>query len=104
MSTGTDNVVHVRNPTECHTQGRRCFFIVAIEALTVRMKGAKLGPRVLQPVLEQQAGKDLFFFPEKNKEFFNKVYEYVYHDPFEEPGGDEFVTDMLSWLEERLPS
>ena len=78
------------------------FLRIAIEVLTVCMKGAKLSPKVTLPVLKLQAGKDLIFIPEKNKESFDKKYECVNNDPFEEQGGDEFVEDMLSGLEEGL--
>jgi len=85
----------------------------AVEGLAARVEGAKLGPKITLPVLEQQAGDDLILIPEENKAFFDtiassdktfKLYPGLYHDPFEEPGGDEFVADMFSWLEEKLPS
>ncbi len=85
----------------------------AVEGLAARVEGAKLGPKITLPVLMQQAGDDLILIPEENEAFFDtiassdktfKIYPGFYHDPFEEPGGEELVADMFSWLEERLLS
>ncbi|MFW9888706.1 MAG: alpha/beta hydrolase, partial [Candidatus Thorarchaeota archaeon] len=59
----------------------------------------------------QQSENDLILVPEKNREFFGniasedktfKMYPGLYHEPFEDPGGEELANDMFAWLEAHL--
>ena len=83
----------------------------AIEGLKASKKLFESASRIKSPVLVQQTGEDMILIPEKNKEFFDnigsedktwKLYPGLYHEPFEEPGGDQFLADIFSWIEERL--
>jgi len=48
-----------------------------------------------------QSGGDLILIPEKNKDFFDS-YPDLYHQPFEDEGGEEVLADIFTWIEERL--
>jgi len=63
------------------------------------------------PIFVPQAGEDQITIPEKNKEFFDrigskdktwKLYPGLWHQPFEDENGSEFLTDIFKWIEERL--
>ena len=80
------------------------------EGLKAREQGFYSADKITIPVILQQSEEDLILIPEKNKEFFGniasedktfKMYPGLYHEPFEEPGGEEFMADMFSWLDER---
>ncbi|MBE0526196.1 MAG: alpha/beta hydrolase, partial [Candidatus Thorarchaeota archaeon] len=67
--------------------------------------------RIKHPVLVQQTGGDQILIPEKNKEFFDnigsedktwKLYPDLYHQPFEDEGGEIVLADIFSWIEERM--
>ncbi|MFX1602538.1 MAG: alpha/beta hydrolase [Promethearchaeota archaeon] len=84
-----------------------------IEALRASEQSLTLGPRILLPVLIQQAGADKQVSPEKVQEFFDtiasvdkefRLYEGFYHEISEEPEKDQVLGDMNAWLEKRLPS
>jgi acylglycerol lipase len=81
------------------------------EGLKAREEGFNMANRITIPVILQQSEDDLILIPEKNKEFFEniasndktfKMYPGLYHEPFEDPGGEEFIDDMFSWLEAHL--
>ncbi len=83
----------------------------AIEGLSASKRLFESASRIKLPVLVQQTGDDMILIPEKNKEFFDnigsedktwKLYPGLYHEPFEEPGGEQFLADIFSWIEERL--
>ncbi len=83
----------------------------AIEGFKASKAAFASANRIRFPVLVQQSGDDMILIPEKNKEFFDnissedktwKLYPGLYHEPFEEPGGEEVLADMLSWIEKRL--
>ncbi|MFX1482849.1 MAG: alpha/beta hydrolase [Promethearchaeota archaeon] len=70
-------------------------------------------PRIMLPVLIQQAGNDNAVIPEKNKVFFDniaapdktwKLYEGLYHEIHEEPEREMVLSDLCEWLDTRLPS
>ncbi|MHA2303329.1 MAG: alpha/beta hydrolase [Candidatus Thorarchaeota archaeon] len=80
------------------------------EGLKAREEGFNLADKITIPVILQQSEEDLILIPEKNKEFFEniasedktfKMYPGLYHEPFEDPGGEEFMADMFAWLDER---
>ncbi|MHA2378483.1 MAG: alpha/beta hydrolase [Candidatus Thorarchaeota archaeon] len=84
-----------------------------IEALKASAHSFTLGPRILLPVLIQQAGADRQVSPEKGQEFFDtiasadkefRLYEGLYHELAEEPEKEQVLGDMNAWLEKRLPS
>ena len=63
------------------------------------------------PIFIPQAGDDQITIPEKNKEFFDrigsedktwKLYPGLWHQPFEDEDGGEFVSDIIAWIEDRL--
>jgi acylglycerol lipase len=81
------------------------------EGLKARVEGFNSAYKVTIPVIVQQSEEDLILIPEKNKEFFDniasedktfKMYPGLYHEPFEEPGGEEVMADMFAWLDERV--
>ena len=81
------------------------------EGLKAREEGFNSAYKITIPVIVQQSEEDLILIPEKNKEFFDniasedktfKMYPGLYHEPFEEPGGEEFLADMFGWLDERV--
>jgi alpha-beta hydrolase superfamily lysophospholipase len=83
----------------------------AVEGLKASKETFMSANRIHFPVLVQQSGDDRILIPEKNKEFFDniasedktwKLYPGLYHEPFEEPGGEEVLSDMFSWIEKRL--
>ncbi len=66
---------------------------------------------ITTPILIQQSGDDQILIPEMNKQFFDrissedktwKLYEGLYHEPFQEEGGEEFLSDMIAWVNERV--
>ncbi len=83
----------------------------ANEGFKASAEGFKLAPKILDPVLVLQSGNDLIVIPEKTKEFFDniaspdktfKMYEGLYHEPFEEEGGEQMLEDAARWIEEHL--
>jgi len=83
----------------------------AMEGLAAAKDTAENAYRIKLPIFIQQAGEDQITIPEKNKEYFDrigsedktwKLYPGLYHQPFEDEGGAEFLADMFSWIEERL--
>ncbi|MHA1637543.1 MAG: lysophospholipase [Candidatus Thorarchaeota archaeon] len=84
---------------------------MAAEGLNASQTAIDIAPLITIPVIVQQAGEDLILIPEKNKEFFDaiasedktwKLYEGMYHLPFQDPGGDEIMSDMYEWLNAHL--
>ena len=84
---------------------------MATEGLKASSCAVDIAPSLTLPVLIQQTGDDLILIPEKNKLFFDavgsedktwKLYEGMYHQPFEDPGGEEVLSDMFSWLESHM--
>ncbi|MHA1960432.1 MAG: alpha/beta hydrolase [Candidatus Thorarchaeota archaeon] len=83
----------------------------ATEGFKAREEGFNLGNLITVPVLMQQSGDDMILIPEMNKEFFDsvasedktwKLYDGLYHESFQEPGGEQVLADMFSWLDERF--
>jgi len=83
----------------------------AIEGLNASKTTFASANRIHLPVLVQQSGDDRILIPEKNKEFYDniasedktwKLYSGLFHEPFEEPGGEQVLSDIFSWIEERL--
>ncbi|MGY5852699.1 MAG: alpha/beta hydrolase [Candidatus Thorarchaeota archaeon] len=81
--------------------------------LKAREEGALLGPRITTPIFLSHTSEDQILIPEMTKEFFEtvasedkvfKMYDGFHHEPFEEPGAEEILQDMLSWLSERITS
>jgi alpha-beta hydrolase superfamily lysophospholipase len=81
------------------------------EGLKAREVGFNSAHKITLPVILQQSEEDLILIPEKNKEFFEniasedktfKMYPGLYHEPFEDPGGEEFIADMFAWLDARV--
>jgi alpha-beta hydrolase superfamily lysophospholipase len=82
----------------------------AIEGLKARARSALMGPELTTPVLIVQPLEDQIVIPSKSKEFYETVasedksykeYPVLFHEPFEEPGGEEVLADFISWLDER---
>ncbi|MFW9788216.1 MAG: alpha/beta hydrolase [Candidatus Thorarchaeota archaeon] len=81
------------------------------EGLRASEEGFNLANRITLPVILQQAGEDLILDPERNKEFFDniasddktwKLYPGMYHEPFQDEGSEEVLSDLFGWLEEHL--
>lgn len=82
-----------------------------IEGFKASEEGFNLASKITLPVIVQQSGEDLILDPERSKEFFDniasedktwKLYPRLYHEPFHEEGGEEFLADMFGWLEQHL--
>lgn len=83
----------------------------ATEGFKARENGFNRAEEIELPIILQQSGEDLILIPEENKKFFDriaskdktwKLYEGLYHEPFEDEGGAEFLADMMSWLDARV--
>lgn len=82
----------------------------AIEGLNASKNLFESGNNVHVPLIMQQGGADEILDPAKNRQFFDsiasedktwKLYPDLYHEPFEDSGGEELLNDMFAWLEER---
>jgi acylglycerol lipase len=60
------------------------------------------------PVLVQQSEDDLIVIPEMSKDFYDRIsskdkswksFPGLYHEPFEDKGGDEYLNNILDWLD-----
>ncbi|TFG27624.1 alpha/beta hydrolase [Candidatus Thorarchaeota archaeon] len=83
----------------------------AIEGLAAAQDTNDNAFRIKLPIFIPQAGDDQIVVPEKNKEFFDrigsedktwKLYPGLWHQPFEDEDGGEFIADIVAWIEERL--
>lgn len=83
----------------------------AIEGLKATKRVFESAYRIKAPVLVQQTAEDVILIPERNKEFYDnigskdktwKLYPGLYHEPFEDPGGEVVLADIFKWLDERL--
>lgn len=81
------------------------------EGFKASEEGFNLASKITLPVIVQQSGEDLILDPDRNKEFFDniasedktwKLYPGLYHEPFHEEGGEEFLADMFGWLGQHL--
>ncbi|MBD3405735.1 MAG: alpha/beta fold hydrolase [Candidatus Lokiarchaeota archaeon] len=81
----------------------------AIEGLKAREQASALGDKITLPIFVPQSGDDKILIPEENKEFFDsiasedktwKLYPDLYHEPWEEEGGDKMLEDILEWLDQ----
>ena len=77
------------------------------EGLKAIQTAFALAPSIEIPIFMQQTGDDLILIPERNKEFFDvigsedktwKLYEGLYHEPFEDEGGMIVLTDIIDWM------
>ncbi len=84
-----------------------------VEALKAAKDALESAPRIIMPVLLQQAGDDKVVNHETNHKFFDnlasadktwKLYDGLYHEIHEEPERDQVLGDLYSWLDTRLPS
>jgi alpha-beta hydrolase superfamily lysophospholipase len=83
------------------------------QALRAMKDAFHSAPRIMMPVLIQQAGDDKLVKPESSKQFFDniasadktwKLYEGLYHVIHEEPEREQVLGDLYNWLDTRLPS
>ncbi len=83
----------------------------AMEGLAAAKDTAENAYRIKLPIFIQQGGDDEITIPEKNKEYFDrigsedktwKLYPGLWHQPFEDEGGEQFLADIFSWIEVRL--
>ena len=84
-----------------------------MEALNASNDAFNSAPKIMMPVLVQQAGDDKLVKPEKSKEFFEnlaaadktwKLYDGLYHQLHNEPEREMVLADLYDWLNKRLPS
>ncbi|MFX1484593.1 MAG: alpha/beta hydrolase [Promethearchaeota archaeon] len=82
-----------------------------VEGFRASQEGFEMANKITIPVLCQQTGDDMILDPDRNMEFFGnivskdktvKFYPGLYHEPFQDEGGEEVITDIFGWLEERL--
>ncbi len=83
----------------------------AAEGLNLREEIFNRAEDITTPIILLQTGEDQILIPEENKKFFDrissedktwKLYEGLFHEPFEDEGGNEVLADMLNWLNERV--
>lgn len=83
----------------------------AIEGLKAREEASLLGPEITLPIFVPQSAEDKILIPEENEVFFDtiasedktwKLYPELYHEPWEEEGGDEMLQDILDWLDKHV--
>ncbi|MFW9920131.1 MAG: alpha/beta hydrolase [Candidatus Thorarchaeota archaeon] len=83
----------------------------AMEGLGMREKIFNRAEDITLPIIVLQTGEDMILIPEENKKFFDrisskdktwKLYEGLYHEPFEDEGGEQVLADMISWVNERV--
>ncbi|MHA1135014.1 MAG: lysophospholipase [Candidatus Thorarchaeota archaeon] len=83
----------------------------AIEGLNASKDTNESANRIKHPIFVPQPGEDQITIPEQNKEFFDrigsedktwKLYPGLWHQPFEDEGGEVVLADVFSWIEERL--
>ena len=83
----------------------------AAEGMATRLRVFESAHLITIPVMIPQSGEDLILIPEENKDFFDriasedktwKLYEGLYHEPFQDEGGEEILKDMAAWIEEHL--
>lgn len=85
---------------------------LAVEGLSARAEAFEnAAEKITLPIFVPQSGDDEILIPEVNKEFFDriasedktwKLYDGLYHEPFEEPGGEQVLEDIFAWIEERI--
>ncbi len=117
VSTGLDLTIIAKNPDvvrrnqEDPLRFDRVTPRFATEGMGARAKAFDSAHLLKVPVLVQQTSADLILIPEANKNFYDriaskdktwKLYEGMYHEPFEDEGGEAVLLDELSWLEARL--
>ncbi len=82
----------------------------AVEGLNAKDEAYLNGAKILIPVVVLQGSDDQITIPEKNKTFFDsisaedktwKLYEGLYHEPYEDEGGDEMLNDLMNWINTR---
>jgi lysophospholipase len=82
----------------------------AAEGLKAKDEAYLSGAKILIPVVVLQGGDDQILIPEKNKKFFDaigaedktwKLYDGLYHDPYEDEGGEEMLNDLMDWINSR---
>ncbi|MFW9907122.1 MAG: alpha/beta hydrolase [Candidatus Thorarchaeota archaeon] len=83
---------------------------MAAEGLAARARAFANAQLVTVPVFVLQPSEDLILIPEENKNYFDRIaskdktwkqYDGLYHEPFQDEGGDELLKDMAAWLDER---
>jgi alpha-beta hydrolase superfamily lysophospholipase len=98
---------HKEDPLRIH----ECTPRFGAEGLKAREKGFNCGPEITLPVILQQPEDDQILIPDGNKKFFDtiasedktfKLYPGLWHEPFEAPGGAEFLADTFAWLDARV--
>jgi alpha-beta hydrolase superfamily lysophospholipase len=98
---------HKEDPLRIH----ECTPRFGAEGLKAREIGFNSGPEITLPVILQQPEDDMILIPEDNKKFFDsiasedktfKMYPGLWHEPFEAPGGEEFLADTFAWLDARV--
>ncbi len=119
FTTGVDYADMCRNPDivkRRETDPLRFDSVTArfgVEALKAAKDALESAPRIVMPVLLQQAGDDKVVSQEANHKFFDnlasadktwKLYDGLYHEIHEEPERDQVLGDLYSWLDTRLPS
>lgn len=84
---------------------------LGMSALKASHRAFSSAPRIVHPVLVQQAGDDVLVIPDMTKLFFDNLasadktwalYEGFYHELHSEIGKERVLSDMYAWLERRL--
>ncbi len=83
----------------------------AAEGFASTSRARAAAPTIAIPVLVQQSEEDLIVVPEVTRKFYDNLasadktwrsYEGLYHEPFDEEGGEVVMQDAVNWITERL--
>ena len=84
---------------------------LAVEGLSSTERARNAAPEIAIPALVQQPDEDLIVVPEVTRQFYENLaaadktyrsYEGLYHEPFEEEGGEQVLADAVEWIERHL--
>ncbi len=85
----------------------------AKEGLEAKDKMFESADELKVPIILAQSGDDRILVPEDNKDFYDriasedktwKLYDGLFHEPFEDEGGKKMLDDLYEWLSARVQS
>ncbi|TFF95914.1 alpha/beta hydrolase [Candidatus Thorarchaeota archaeon] len=83
----------------------------AAEGFKARENAFNSAEDITDPIIVLQTGQDKILVPEMNQDFYGRIgsedktwkfYENLYHEPWEDEGGEVVLEDMVEWIEARI--
>jgi alpha-beta hydrolase superfamily lysophospholipase len=83
----------------------------AVEGFKAREHAFNSAEEMTDPVIILQTGDDKILVPEMNHDFYERIgsedktwrfYEDLYHEPWEDEGGEVMLEEMVKWIEARI--